>query len=33
LQAARGQARIPSVRAAQSLIQQAKAEGWGDYDE
>jgi 3-hydroxyisobutyrate dehydrogenase-like beta-hydroxyacid dehydrogenase len=32
LQAARGQARIPSLRQAQELIKKAKAAGWGDYD-
>jgi len=32
LQAARGQARIPSVEAALALINKAKAEGWGDRD-
>lgn len=29
LQAARGQARIPNVFVAESLIAKAKAEGWG----
>jgi hypothetical protein len=32
LQPARGQARIPSLKVAQKLIEQAKSEGWGDYD-
>lgn len=32
LQAARGQARIPSLKAAEDLFKQARAEGWGDYD-
>ena len=27
----RGQARIPSMRALEQLIAQAKREGWGDY--
>jgi hypothetical protein len=32
LQAARGQARIPSVAVLQQLVAQAKAAGWGDYN-
>ncbi len=32
LQAARGQARIPSVRVLEQLVAQARAAGWGDYD-
>jgi len=32
LQAARGQARLPSLRHIQALLDQARAEGWGDYD-
>lgn len=32
LQAARGQARIPSVQAARDLMEKAVAEGWGDRD-
>jgi hypothetical protein len=32
LQATRGQARIPSFAATQRLFQQAKAEGWGEFD-
>jgi hypothetical protein len=32
LQAARGQARIPSLSRANALIQKATSEGWGDYD-
>lgn len=32
LQAARGQARIPSINIALELIQQAKDAGWGNYD-
>lgn len=32
LQAARGQARIPSLDVARKLMEQAKEEGWGDYD-
>jgi hypothetical protein len=32
LQAARGQARIPSIKAAQELMQRATDEGWGDRD-
>lgn len=32
LQAARGQARIPSIRVAQELMQEASAAGWGNYD-
>lgn len=31
LQAARGQARIPSVRILEKLVAKAKAAGWGDY--
>jgi hypothetical protein len=33
LQAARGQARIPSVRVLNHLVAKAKALGWGDHDE
>ncbi|MGA2481194.1 MAG: hypothetical protein ABSG63_20825 [Spirochaetia bacterium] len=32
LQAARGQARIPSIAVIQRLVEKAKKEGWGDYD-
>jgi len=32
IQAARGQARIPSIERAQALMSQARQEGWGDYD-
>jgi hypothetical protein len=32
IQAARGQARLPSIEVAQSLIQRAQDEGWGDRD-
>lgn len=32
LQASRGQARLPSFDAARELFDQARAEGWGDYD-
>ena len=32
LQAARGQARIPSVRVLEQLVTQARAGGWGNYD-
>ena len=32
LQAARGQARIPSVAVLERLVAQARASGWGDYD-
>jgi len=32
LQAARGQARIPSRKVAEELFRQARADGWGDYD-
>jgi hypothetical protein len=32
LQAARGQARIPSVRVLEQLVAQARAGGWADYD-
>ena len=32
LQAARGQAQLPSVQTIYDLIERAKAEGWGDYD-
>ena len=31
-QAARGQARIPSIEILEQLVGQAKKEGWGDYD-
>jgi hypothetical protein len=32
LQAARGQARIPSIRVLEQLVAQARDAGWGDYD-
>jgi hypothetical protein len=32
LQAARGQARLPSAMVQEKLHQKAKASGWGDYD-
>jgi hypothetical protein len=32
LQAARGQARIPSTAMLEKLVAQARAEGWGNYD-
>lgn len=32
LQAARGQARIPSVDILEKLVAKAKAEGWGNLD-
>jgi hypothetical protein len=32
LQAARGQARIPSITSARGLMDRAVAEGWGDRD-
>jgi hypothetical protein len=32
LQAARGQARIPSIASARGLMDRAVAEGWGDRD-
>ncbi len=32
LQAARGQARIPSLNSARHLMQQAIDAGWGDFD-
>lgn len=32
LQAARGQARIPSIQMAQRMMKQAEDEGWGHYD-
>lgn len=32
LQAARGQARIPSVAQLEELVAKAKADGWGHYD-
>lgn len=32
LQAARGQARIPSIEVAKKLMAKAQKEGWGDYD-
>jgi hypothetical protein len=32
LQAARGQARIPSVAALEQLVAQARETGWGDYN-
>ncbi len=32
LQAARGQARIPSVDQLEKLVAKAKASGWGHYD-
>lgn len=31
LQAARGQARIPSITILEQLVEMAKASGWGDY--
>lgn len=31
LQAARGQARIPSLEDVQELIKEAQEKGWGDY--
>ena len=31
LQPARGQARIPSLKDAEELIEMARDEGWGDY--
>ena len=31
LQPARGQARIPSIKFAEELINEAKEAGWGDY--
>jgi hypothetical protein len=32
LQATRGQARIPSFATVQRLFDQAKSEGWGEFD-
>jgi hypothetical protein len=32
LQAARGQARIPSVQQLELLVKKARKAGWGDYD-
>lgn len=32
LQAARGQARLPSIKVVQSLITQAEANGWGQHE-
>jgi hypothetical protein len=32
LQAARGQARIPSVTVLEQLVAKANAQGWGEYD-
>lgn len=32
LQAARGQARIPSIAMLEQLVAKARAEGWGHYD-
>ena len=32
LQAARGQARIPSLEVAKALMEKAKEEGWGSFD-
>jgi hypothetical protein len=32
LQATRGQARVPSFGTAQRLFDQAKSEGWGEFD-
>jgi hypothetical protein len=32
LQAARGQARIPSVKILNELVAKARASGWGEYD-
>jgi hypothetical protein len=32
LQAARGQARLPSFAVMQRLMKKAEAKGWGDYD-
>lgn len=32
LQAARGQARIPLLQAAQRLMEEAERQGWGHYD-
>lgn len=32
LQAARGQARIPSLQVARQLMQQAEKQGWGHFD-
>ena len=31
LQPARGQARLPSIKEAMSLMNEAKEEGWGDH--
>ena len=32
LQAARGQARLPSIRLIKELTKRAESEGWGTYD-
>jgi hypothetical protein len=32
LQAARGQARIPSIKVARELMEQAEQSGWGKYE-
>ncbi len=32
LQAARGQARIPSIKVLEELVAKARAEGWGEHD-
>lgn len=32
LQAARGQARIPSLQVAKTLMKKAESEGWGNFD-
>ena len=32
LQAARGQARIPSTKRLDKLVAKARTEGWGDHD-
>jgi hypothetical protein len=32
LQAARGQARIPSIKDIERLVSKAKERGWGNYD-
>ena len=32
LQAARGQARLPSIRLIRELTERAESEGWGSYD-
>ncbi len=33
LQPARGQARLPSIKIAEELIQKARVEGWGDLSD